>query len=73
MAASAPCLASGAKANVGYLQSGETGFARERPSAPTGYANTAGDGERAQLLGITPRQLNDVEHGKVDPAVALLR
>ena len=29
--------------------------------------------ERARMLGITPRQLNDVEHGKVDPAAVLPR
>ena len=29
--------------------------------------------ERAKMLGITPRQLNAVEHGKVDPAEVLPR
>ena len=30
-----------------------------------------GGRERARMLGLTPRQLNAVEHGKVDPTEAL--
>ena len=30
-----------------------------------------GGRERAQMLGLTPLQLNDVEHGKVDPTEVL--
>ena len=30
-----------------------------------------GGRERARMLGLTPLQLNDVEHGKVDPAAIL--
>ena len=32
-----------------------------------------GGGERARMLGLTRLQLNDVEHGKVDPRSVLCR
>ncbi len=36
-------------------------------------AHNVGGRERAQMLGITPLSLNDIEHGKVNPREVLRR